>query len=304
MKFGENLKKLRKSKNISQEILAEKIGVSRQSISKWETGEAYPEMNNILCLCQIFHCHINDLVQEDLVDLQSLDEEIVMNVVKFKKGKQRKMKGISKTIYFIARVFRYLLCLLMIMVAMIMLCLPTIAKNIKIEDKKILVYGKTYDYDVNAENTFILSENGQKRLVIPIESSTNIEEYITQYSIIEMMIHIEVILFCLAIYLLLMYILILHLEKLFKNIYSKDTPFILENINCIKKIVICSFSTILFPFIAGSLFQIFTKIDFHIEFEFTYFIFILIIISLAYIFEYGYQIQLDSKGKMYGEENE
>ena len=38
MKFGDNLKKLRKVKKLSQEELAEKIGVSRQSVSKWETG--------------------------------------------------------------------------------------------------------------------------------------------------------------------------------------------------------------------------------------------------------------------------
>ena len=38
MKFGENLKKLRKSKKLSQETLAEKMNVSRQSVSKWETG--------------------------------------------------------------------------------------------------------------------------------------------------------------------------------------------------------------------------------------------------------------------------
>ena len=65
MKFADNLKKIRKSKNISQEELASKVGVSRQSVSKWETSEAYPEMNNILELCKIFHCHINDLVNDN-----------------------------------------------------------------------------------------------------------------------------------------------------------------------------------------------------------------------------------------------
>ena len=55
MKFGDNLRNLRKSKKMSQEKLAEKVGVSRQSVSKWETGEAYPEMNHILILCDIFH---------------------------------------------------------------------------------------------------------------------------------------------------------------------------------------------------------------------------------------------------------
>ena len=39
MNFGDNLKRLRKFKKISQERLAEKVGVSRQAVSKWETGE-------------------------------------------------------------------------------------------------------------------------------------------------------------------------------------------------------------------------------------------------------------------------
>ena len=69
MKFGDNLKSIRKSKKMSQEDLAEKVNVSRQSVSKWETGEAYPEMNNILELCKIFNCKINDLVHKDMSDI-------------------------------------------------------------------------------------------------------------------------------------------------------------------------------------------------------------------------------------------
>lgn len=44
MKFGENLKLIRKSMKISQEELADKLGVSRQSVSKWETVENYPSI--------------------------------------------------------------------------------------------------------------------------------------------------------------------------------------------------------------------------------------------------------------------
>ena len=51
MKFGDNLQNLRKLKKMSQESLAEKVEVSRQSISKWERGESYPTMNNIMSLC-------------------------------------------------------------------------------------------------------------------------------------------------------------------------------------------------------------------------------------------------------------
>ena len=83
MKFGENLKLIRKSKKMSQEQLAEKVNVSRQSVSKWETGDAYPEMSNILELCKIFNIKINDLIHTDMSDISSLDEEVIMNLVKF-----------------------------------------------------------------------------------------------------------------------------------------------------------------------------------------------------------------------------
>ena len=104
MRFGDNLRILRNAKKISQEKLAEKVGVSRQSVSKWECGEAYPEMDNILILCKIFNCKLNDLVDEDLSDINSLDEEVKMSVVKFKKEKQEKVKGLSKAIYIMAEI--------------------------------------------------------------------------------------------------------------------------------------------------------------------------------------------------------
>ena len=92
MKFGENLYNLRKKSNMSQELLAEKLGVSRQSVSKWENGNAYPEMNRIIKICKIFHCSINELINENIIDFDSLDENIKMNVVKFNKEKQNKTK--------------------------------------------------------------------------------------------------------------------------------------------------------------------------------------------------------------------
>ena len=90
MKFGENLYNLRKYSKLSQEKKEKKMDVSRQSISKWENGEAYPEMDNILKICKIFHCKINDLIHDDIQDIDSLDEEIKMKVVKLEKEKQKR----------------------------------------------------------------------------------------------------------------------------------------------------------------------------------------------------------------------
>ena len=129
MNFGHNLKNLRKSKEMSQEELAEKVNVSRQSVSKWETGEAYPEMNNILELCKIFHCHINDLVNDNILDIDSLDEDVKMSAVKFKKEKQKQMKGISKVLSLIGKIGAIVLRVAFVFVILTMIFIPIIFFN-------------------------------------------------------------------------------------------------------------------------------------------------------------------------------
>lgn len=64
MTFGEKLQKLRKSNNLSQEQLAEKLGVSRQAISKWEMG-SLPDIENIVRINQYFDCSLDYLLNND-----------------------------------------------------------------------------------------------------------------------------------------------------------------------------------------------------------------------------------------------
>ena len=52
--LSENLKKIRKDNNLSQEQLAEKLGVSRQSVSKWEGAQAVPDLQKIIKMAEIF----------------------------------------------------------------------------------------------------------------------------------------------------------------------------------------------------------------------------------------------------------
>lgn len=66
MYISENLQYLRKSKGITQEELADKLGISRQSVSKWENGETYPETDKLLLLCDIFNVSLDELLKEDL----------------------------------------------------------------------------------------------------------------------------------------------------------------------------------------------------------------------------------------------
>ena len=67
MKLGSNLQYLRKLYgNMTQEKLAERMNVSRQTISKWETGEAVPDVDNLLELSQHFSCTLDALLKEDM----------------------------------------------------------------------------------------------------------------------------------------------------------------------------------------------------------------------------------------------
>ena len=63
MNLSENLQALRKEHKLSQEEFAEKLGVSRQAISKWETGETSPETDKIIMICDIFNCSMDTLIK-------------------------------------------------------------------------------------------------------------------------------------------------------------------------------------------------------------------------------------------------
>ncbi len=68
MSFGQNLQFLRKMRNkMTQEELAEKMNVSRQTISKWELDSVFPEMEKVIHLSQLFSCSIDELMLSDMV---------------------------------------------------------------------------------------------------------------------------------------------------------------------------------------------------------------------------------------------
>ena len=66
MSFRDNLQYLRASRNLTQERLAMLLGVSRQAISKWESEKAYPEMDKLMMICDLFGCTLDDLVMGDV----------------------------------------------------------------------------------------------------------------------------------------------------------------------------------------------------------------------------------------------
>ena len=82
MNFSEKLKEIRKKEGLSQEQLAERIGVSRQAITKWETGKGLPDVENMVIIAEIFKTTLDDLLRGSAV-----------------KQEQEKPVFISETIY-------------------------------------------------------------------------------------------------------------------------------------------------------------------------------------------------------------
>ncbi len=67
MSFGKNLQFLRHLKgNMTQEALAEKMNISRQTVSKWELDTAQPEMDKAIELCRLFNCSLDNLFFDDM----------------------------------------------------------------------------------------------------------------------------------------------------------------------------------------------------------------------------------------------
>lgn len=62
MKFNDNLNKYRKQKGLSQEELAYRLGVSRQSVSKWESGQSTPELERLIEIADLFEISLDELV--------------------------------------------------------------------------------------------------------------------------------------------------------------------------------------------------------------------------------------------------
>ncbi len=70
MKIGKHINHLRKENNLSQDDLAERIYVSRQTISNWETGKSYPDVNSLLLISELFCISIDQLVKGDLEQMK------------------------------------------------------------------------------------------------------------------------------------------------------------------------------------------------------------------------------------------
>lgn len=306
MKFGDNLKKIRILKKLSQEDLAEKVNVSRQSVSKWETGDAYPTMNNLLELCKIFHCKINDLVNNSIIDLDSLGDEVKTKVVSLKKEEQKKMKVLSKIISVISKIGRIFCYIAIPFICVVLIASPYLIHKVVIKDNHLTLNLRDHNINLSETNDKVVLKVGGIILADADKEflNTKVVSIFENNSKAKIIGYVETGFAVLLVTIILTSIIFKHLETLFDNINKGETPFTLENVSLIKKIAWKMIIIIIMNNIGGGIFELLLSSDLNIEFETYDLVEILFLFSLSYIFEYGRLLGLETKGQMYGDSNE
>ena len=105
--LGERLLNLRKEKKLSQEELADKLNVTRQTISKWETDQSMPDFDKIVPLCELYGITPNELFIELNGEKTSKNDKSVIDLEEEKLRTSKKAKGIafSVVLYFLGVVW-------------------------------------------------------------------------------------------------------------------------------------------------------------------------------------------------------
>ena len=100
MDIGEKLFELRKAKNMTQDYVAEKLNVSRQSVSKWETNQSTPDFDKIVPLCELYEISPNELLINDKKESVSNENSANGKINKFLawgKGKEINYENMTRT---------------------------------------------------------------------------------------------------------------------------------------------------------------------------------------------------------------
>lgn len=102
MKLGNKITKLRKRDKLSQEALADKVGVTRQTISNWELNVTTPDTNQIKKLSKIFNTSIDELLDNDIRDII---EKKLSNTEELTNKTRKNIKAIVIILYSIILLF-------------------------------------------------------------------------------------------------------------------------------------------------------------------------------------------------------
>ena len=165
MNLGKKLAELRKKNNLSQEELADKVGVARQTISKWEIGDTTPDINQVKIISKIFNISIDELVDND-----------INNVIVEKVSNTEKLAGITIKIL---KVFGIMLIvfitLIFLFVIIFMVDMPRNDYDIVGRTKiSCNLDNEKYEYEAEYNKNYQVINSGEDAYIM---NHTDIESY-------------------------------------------------------------------------------------------------------------------------------
>lgn len=110
MNLGERLFELRKTKNLTQDEVAEKLNVTRQTVSKWETNQSSPDFDKIVPISELFEIGVEELLTGKKEEKQGKEEVQEEKVITKQEAKEKSAKVVSGSI------FIYILAVALIMI--------------------------------------------------------------------------------------------------------------------------------------------------------------------------------------------
>lgn len=87
-KIGKFIASCRKKQKLTQEQLAEKLGITYKAVSKWETGKGLPDASIMMDLCNILEISVNDLLSGEKIVKEQYDDKVDENLIKLQKQKE------------------------------------------------------------------------------------------------------------------------------------------------------------------------------------------------------------------------
>lgn len=173
MEFSERVLQARKAKGMSQEKLAELVGVSRQAVSKWETGEAKPDVEKLIAICEVLELSMDYLCFGKEEEPCKSELPLAENV-----GLEQKRQGQNKVWNYVGTLCAGIV--IGIMVMFFVFYVPANKKNIRSIDYSEFLYSMTVA-NVTHELKF---GNGGKYWTLYLVPSMQLEDLQMQYMII------------------------------------------------------------------------------------------------------------------------
>lgn len=230
-------------------------------------------------------------------------------VIHFEEDKQKKLKLASKFLYIMTKISQVLVVIGIVGMFIAMICVPIFTSNIKVKNKgsdmnTIELFDTKVNYTREKEKvTFYEVEDIENKVEIKnkkdVEAVNKVFDYLEKNDLSKLTIFVEIIFVLATVSLFILYIILKNAYLLFKNINKEYSPFILENIEILKKITKLLIYSLVVSLIIELVVTIVIGTDYSLNLSFTNIIEIVIVYGLSLIFEYGNKLQNATKGKIY-----